>query len=67
MLICVKCKKEMKVKKNGVVVKYNEGHHCYSSDVYECKDCGATIALTNNNSFHVEFPVEHPSDIIMED
>jgi len=67
MLICTKCKKEMRVKKNGVIIKFNEGHHCYSSDVYECKICGATIAYANDNgAFHVSHPMSHPTDINIE-
>ena len=66
MIICVECKKEMICNKTGAIVKFIEGHHCYSSDVYVCGACGLMVAVANNNSFYVEHPVNHPSDINME-
>ena len=51
MILCVKCKKEMTCVKTGLVLRWN-GSHCYASDSFECKECGAVVANANENSFH---------------
>ena len=50
MYICVKCKKEMRCKKNGIIVRYGESH-CYASDKYKCPSCGNEILACNTNNF----------------
>lgn len=51
MIMCLKCKKEMTCVKTGLILRWN-GSHCYASDAFECKVCGAIIANANDQSFH---------------
>jgi len=46
MIICVKCKIEMKAEKNGVGADFGNGH-IYAGDRYQCPQCGAMILKTN--------------------
>ena len=68
MQVCVKCRKEMKCDKNGVGVRYGEkGEHVYMGDRYMCVTCGATIIVTNDNSFHDEDAKRQlPEDVWMD-
>jgi len=49
-LFCQKCRREMKVDKNGVGADFGYGH-VYCSDRFVCLGCGATILLANGASF----------------
>lgn len=51
MLICAKCKKEMKCKKNGVRCRWN-GSHVYAGDLFECPGCGNQTINTGNTNAH---------------
>lgn len=65
MLICLPCKKQMKVVKNGVTLHYGNGH-CHSSDTFRCPTCGTEIANANPNSWQSskwEKLQDKPSDI----
>ena len=42
MKICVKCKKEMYCKKNGVIVRWR-GYYCRSGDKFKCPECKSEI------------------------
>jgi ribosomal protein L37AE/L43A len=47
MLICVKCQLQMRVKKNGfplVAMAGRDAYQLWSSDLWECPSCGASIA-----------------------
>ena len=49
MIICAKCKTEMRCLKNSMVVRFREsGQHAYASDLYSCPVCSSTVAITNN-------------------
>ena len=41
-LICVKCKVQMKCKKNGVIARSESGW-CRNGDLYYCEECSAEI------------------------
>ena len=47
MIICVKCKKEMKCIKNGVGFRWNITH-VYYGDIYKCPMCNNETAHTNS-------------------
>jgi hypothetical protein len=47
MIICVKCKIEMKPDKNGVGADYGNGH-VYPGDRYKCSICGNMVLQTNS-------------------
>lgn len=42
MLICNKCKKEMKCVRTGVTVRFTSSW-VYSADLFECQSCGNQI------------------------
>jgi len=46
MIICVKCKVEMKADKNGVGADFGNGH-VYCGDRYKCPICNTMIIKTN--------------------
>jgi len=69
MLVCAKCKKEMQCIKTGMNVRFNEnGSHVYRGDLFQCTNCGATIAHTIKTSTFDEDPERHaePYDIWMD-
>jgi len=52
MLICMKCKKEMRCIENGINARWN-GTHVYPGDLFKCTDCGVEILNTGNtNAYH---------------
>lgn len=53
MLICIKCKEEMKCTKTGrpMVWKTN---HIYRGDEYTCPKCETKIIYSNSQSYHME-------------
>ncbi len=51
MLICVECKKEMTVVKNGYGVRYGQSH-VYPGDLLRCKGCHTEVIITNNDPIH---------------
>lgn len=51
MMICSKCRLEMKVIKTGRFVRFGPGH-CYSGDEFACKGCGATVVNCPSQPFH---------------
>lgn len=53
MLICEKCKKEMRCKTNGVRCRWN-GSHVYSGDLFECPSCETRIINTGNVNAHFD-------------
>lgn len=53
MKICIECLKEMPCVKTGVVLHFGHGH-CYSADIFRCSKCGATIANSNETSYHLD-------------
>ena len=61
MIICVKCKKEMRCVKTGIGADYSNGH-VYAGDKFRCISCGIEIISTNaaphhdpNYTFHTEY------------
>jgi len=55
MVVCAKCKKEMRCIKTGMTVRFNEnGEHAYAGDLLECPECKATISVTNGTSYYDE-------------
>lgn len=52
MLVCAKCKREMKCELNGVRCRWN-GSHIYPGDLFKCPECGTEIINTGNvNAYH---------------
>jgi hypothetical protein len=64
MIICVECHTEMKVEKNGVVVRYG-GNHCYSGDSWKCPTCGKMVINCNNSPYPSDEPLDPKHDIEM--
>ena len=55
MVVCARCKKEMRCIKTGMTVRFREdGQHAFAGDMLECPECKATIAVTNANSYFDE-------------
>lgn len=50
MNVCARCKREMRCKKNGIIVRYGIGH-CYAGDKFECPECGAEVVICNQAPF----------------
>lgn len=46
MIICLKCKREMRCIKNGVGADFGGGH-VYASDKWGCDKYGAEVLVTN--------------------
>ena len=53
MLICVKCKREMRCVKTGAHTHYGFGH-VYAGDAFECPGCGAHIIHANDRPYRDE-------------
>lgn len=51
MYICLKCKREMKCMKVGVIARWGDSH-CYASDKYECPECKSEILACNATPFY---------------
>lgn len=51
MLVCVDCKKEMTVVKNGYGVRYGQSH-VYPGDLFKCKSCNVEVIRTNKEPIH---------------
>ena len=49
MKICIKCKREMTCLRNGVAAVWGTSH-CYSGDLWECKQCGNQILNCNETN-----------------
>ena len=64
MIVCLKCKREMRCKKNGVGVRYN-GTHVYYGDSFECPECKSISIVCNTNP--CEDSKYQPDDIFMDD
>lgn len=56
MIICVKCKKQMKCIENGVIARYGD-HHCYSGDLYRCTECNNESLHTNSTPYPDDKPL----------
>ena len=65
MLICAKCKKEMKCKLNGVHCRWN-GSHVYAGDLFECSSCGNQTIHTNTNAHFSEVYTDTKYDYYMD-
>jgi len=57
MIVCINCKKEMKCAKTGTTVRWNEGHHVYAGDKFECS-CGASVIVCNQTPYYDERETE---------
>jgi len=68
MLICPKCKKELKCETNGVIVRYRKtGDHCYAGDLFKCPTCGYEVIHTSNESFFdPNTKTQQPTDMWMD-
>jgi len=63
MLVCAPCKKEMQCIKTGMNVRFNEnGSHVYRGDLFQCTNCGATIAHTISTSVFDSDPKKHANE-----
>lgn len=51
MKVCVKCRREMRCKSNGVLCHYGGGH-TYPGDLFKCNFCGNEIIVTNTSPSH---------------
>lgn len=58
--ICVTCRREMAVKKNGVCV--TNGILVWSTDVFQCPDCETEVA----GAFGQPFPLESNGQVDLE-
>ncbi len=50
MIVCAKCNREMRVKKNGVSfveMAQDRPYKLWMADLWECKDCGAQVLYTS--------------------
>lgn len=50
MLICVKCRKELRCEKNGVGAAW--GNNIYAADRWECPSCGLQVLKANDNGYY---------------
>lgn len=64
-IICPTDKKEMTCVKTGVACRWNNGHHVYRGDKFECPVCKAQVVITNSSSYHDDNPVIDEHDVIM--
>lgn len=51
MKVCVKCRREMRCKENGVLCHFGAGH-AYPGDLFECHHCGNQIVIAANGPSH---------------
>lgn len=58
LIACVGCKRPMKVKKNGIGVRFGD-NYVLPGDLYECKVCRREVILTS------KYPVDDPDRDIM--
>jgi len=65
MQVCVGCKKEMRCKKNGIIVRWGTSH-CYAGDSFKCPTCGNEVVVTNHSNYQSDKEV-HPSILIQMD
>ena len=65
MIICTKCKKEMRCKKNGVIATWHNTHR-YAGDLFACS-CGAEILNTNSTPYHSEDKIDEKYHLLMEE
>ena len=67
MIVCAKCRKEMRCVKNGSDIVFNGGTYVYPADQYECPQCGALVNVSDaTEGFHNPNPVESPYDVRMD-
>lgn len=62
-MICAKCRKEMRCLKTGVYAAWNERHHCYAGDLFECPECGCQVIQTVHTPIEIQCPEKHPSEL----
>lgn len=58
MHYCMKCKKEMLIKKTGLKVIFNESY-VYSSDLFRCPQCGNETIQTCKEGKHYSHPISN--------
>ncbi len=51
MIVCVKCRKEMKCSESAIGVRFGESH-AYSGDKFKCKECGTEIIISTSAPVH---------------
>ena len=61
--ICIKCNREFRVKRNGVLVHVGNQNY-FSADLWECPQCDTEIISGYGNDF---FNVENPKDLVVAD
>lgn len=49
MLVCYKCREELKCIKNGIGARWGASH-VYVGDVFKCRTCKSVILSTNANA-----------------
>ena len=65
MIVCAKCKVEMRCKKTGSYIRFGPiGSHAYPADQYECTECGATVNVNVGKSVPEFLPSTRPEDLI---
>ena len=52
LIVCSKCRKEMRCKKTGSHIRFCGGKHVYPADQFECKECGATVNVSVSQSIY---------------
>lgn len=65
MIICTKCKKELRCVKTGFTARWGAGH-CYRGDKYACPQCGAEVGYLTPTPWHSEAPLR-PEDVQMDE
>lgn len=58
MIICTICKKEMRCVKTGQKVIFLESH-VYSSDMFECHGCNASVLVTAAEGHHEDGAIQN--------
>jgi hypothetical protein len=66
VIICLKCKKEMRCIKNGIGADFGGGH-VYASDKWGCDKCGAEVLRTNENAHYDPEYKNHDHYVKMKD
>lgn len=67
MVLCAKCKKEMKCIKSGARIIYDGGFHVYYGDLMGCIECGSEVVIANSTPWNLINPVTPiPYDVVMD-
>lgn len=63
MVVCTKCKKEMRCVCTGKIAVWF-GYHCYAGDEFECPICEATTLVCNKQSYQSKDEIQEGEKVI---